>query len=203
MAMVTVSCFLFGWVEVIVLSTSSICIKDQREVGTALGLAGSVRSGVSAVFSAIYQVIFSARITKTVSGYVVPAVAKAGLPSASIAPLLTALSTGDTHALANIEGLNPRILAVAESAFKYAYMAAFRTVFLSTIAFGALAIISSYFVPNVESLMTLEVSTTLHSYNNTQTVGQKTLSKGDEAGVAWSDPPPPIDVGAHDEKTSV
>jgi hypothetical protein len=41
--------YFIGWVEILNSTVSTICIEDQREIGTASGASGGCRSFVSSV----------------------------------------------------------------------------------------------------------------------------------------------------------
>lgn len=40
-----------GWNEILNSAVATICIRDQREIGTATGIAGSARSFISTICS--------------------------------------------------------------------------------------------------------------------------------------------------------
>lgn len=84
----------------------------------------------------------------------VPALVKAGLPPASIAPLIGALAKGDTADAAKLPGVTRVILGVAATSFRAAYAESFKVVYLATIAFGALSFIASFFIPNIDDKLT-------------------------------------------------
>ncbi|CAK7234358.1 hypothetical protein SCUCBS95973_008908 [Sporothrix curviconia] len=91
------------------------------------------------------------------------ALVDAGLPSSSVGDFITALTGGNTTALDLVPGVSPSIIAAGSSAYQLASAASYRTVFYSTIAFSGVGIIFSIFLPNIDHLLTSEVSTTLHS----------------------------------------
>lgn len=88
---------------------------------------------------------------------VVPALLKAGLPATSVEPLLTALSSGSKIAIDQVPGVSNSIIAVASTMYKAAYSKSFQTVFLASIAFGAIAFIASFWAPNLDGMLTTEV----------------------------------------------
>lgn len=53
MALVFVATFFIGWNEAVVLPICGIRIRDQQEIGTAIGVAGSARSAISTVASTV------------------------------------------------------------------------------------------------------------------------------------------------------
>jgi hypothetical protein len=164
MAIVFLATFFIGWNEAVVLPICSMRIRDQQEIGTAIGVAGSARSAISTVASTIYTVVLTTRITKTLTTQVPAALATAGLPATSIAGYMEAVAAGGTaSALAAVKGLTPAIEKAGAVAYRVAYMDAYRTVFYVSIAFGGLAILISFFIPNVEEHMNAGVAATLHT----------------------------------------
>jgi hypothetical protein len=107
-----------------------LAAKDQYALGSASGVAGSIRFLISSIAATVYSVILSNRLTSTISSQVPPALLSAGLPASSIPTFISA--------------------------------DAYRTVFLSNIAFSGVAIICSLLLPNVDHLLTGQVATTLH-----------------------------------------
>jgi hypothetical protein len=101
-------------------------------------------------------------LTDTIPKRVIPAVISAGLPETSIVNYLTALTSGSSTALAAVKCLTPIIAAAGTRAYRFANTDAYRTVFLTSIPFGVIAIRLTFFIPNVDKLMTLDVATTLH-----------------------------------------
>ncbi|CAK7233758.1 hypothetical protein SCUCBS95973_008704 [Sporothrix curviconia] len=155
-----------GWAESIVLPACNICIEDQNEIGTATGIAGSLRSAISTVASTIYSVVLTVRETATLSTVVPAALAQAGLSASSIEEYMTAVSAGETAAeLSKISGVTSQVISVGTRAYQIAYADAYRTIFFTSIAFGSLALIVAMFVPNFDALLTNKVATQLNLSN--------------------------------------
>jgi hypothetical protein len=138
-------------------------VKDVREIGTAVGIGGSIRSALSSVASAIYIAVLTSRLIDTIPEKVVPAVVGAGLPQTSIIAYFAAAQQGTAAAFEAVEEITPAILEAGAAVYKVAYFDAFNAVFLSTIAFTVIAIVLAFWIPNMEKLMTNKVSVTLHS----------------------------------------
>jgi len=66
-----------------------------------------------------------------------------------------------TGSFAAVNGLTDTILAVGMQAYKTANTQAYSTVFYTTIAFSGVAVIISFFSPNVDDKMTRDVAVTL------------------------------------------
>ncbi|OIW22509.1 MFS general substrate transporter [Coniochaeta ligniaria NRRL 30616] len=154
--------FFTGWNETICIANSTICVKNQQEIGIAGGLAGSIRSAICGVIVAIYTTVLTNRLGQTIPAEVPPALVSAGLPSSSVVDFLTALTSGVTGAVDAVPGITDKIIAVGVAAYKQANADAYRTVYLSTLAFSGVAICLTYFAPNTDTYMTSQIAATLH-----------------------------------------
>ena len=153
------SSFFVGWNESLCLTNAGIEVEDQQEIGTAVGMAGSIRSAISTIAASVYVVVLTNRLTTTIPAEVPPAVVKAGLPVGSVPAFLEGFTTGN---FSDVKGLTPNITAVGVEAYKVASAHAYKTVFLTSIAFTGLAVIIAFWAPNVDDKMTGQVVTTLH-----------------------------------------
>lgn len=108
----------------------------------------------------MYSVTLNNKLAETIPKKVPPAVMGAGLPSSSVADFTSAL-TGLT-ALEQVPGISESAIAAGVRANKEANAEAYRTVFLVTIAFSGIALISSLLLPDVDKLFTNKVASTLH-----------------------------------------
>jgi hypothetical protein len=79
-----------------------------------------------------------------------------------VAAFLGAVTIGTPEAFSKVAGLTSAIESVGIAAYKVASSHAYQTVFYSTIAFSALAIFCSLWVPNVDDMMTDRVVALLH-----------------------------------------
>ncbi|KAH7028983.1 fungal trichothecene efflux pump-domain-containing protein [Microdochium trichocladiopsis] len=160
-ALVYIGCVFIGWNETICLANATILVKDQREIGAAGGVAGSVRAAICAVLIAVYTTVLTNSLTKNLSNDVPAALVGAGLPATSVADFMAAITVGTPEAFAKVPGLTASITAVGVRAYKWAYSDAFKAVYLTTIAFSALAVVLTWFAPNTDELMTGKVAATL------------------------------------------
>lgn len=150
---------------------AGIVIDDQNDIGTAVGLAGCIRNTISTIGTAVYTVILSNRLAQTIPAEVPPALISAGLPESSVSLFLKAYASGSA-ALADVPGINATIIQIGTMAYKQASADAYRTVFLSTIAFSGVAIIFAFFTADGTKRMTRDVAATLHKPSNTRRVNQ-------------------------------
>lgn len=174
-----VGCFFCGWVESVGLAMASILVDDQSEIGTAVGVAGTVRSTVSTVASTVYLAVLANRLGTTVPSKVPAAAIEAGLPASSVAAFIEAIPTGSFE---GVPGVTPHIIDVGVATYKVASAAAYRTVFFTSIAFSGLALILSFFCPNVDDRMTGMVATTLCKEEHGDAgASEKTTGKAQDA----------------------
>lgn len=152
--------FALGWVDAICLTSLSVTLKDQRLIGTGVGVATSMRTVISTAAATIFTAILSNRLASTVPSVVPPALLKAGLPESSISKFVTLLSSSPDK-LGSVSGANATIIEAGLVAFKDANAQAYSTVYLSTLAFSGLGVIFSFVTPKIETLLTDEVSVRL------------------------------------------
>ncbi|MCJ1304210.1 hypothetical protein MMC08_007022 [Hypocenomyce scalaris] len=146
----------FGGSAISAITMTIIQLNTKHEyLGLAASLASMSRNVGGAIGTTIYSSILANRFTANLAPDVVAPMVQAGVPLADIPGVITALSTGvGTSALA---ALTPTQLGVAELGLKWAHAHAFRTVFLTTLAFGILGLIDVFFVTDVSHQMTHKV----------------------------------------------
>lgn len=162
-----------GWLEVVGLGITGISIEDQNDIGTAVGVAGSIRSSVSTIASAVYTSILTNRLGKTISHEVPPKLIAAGLPATSVKAFLSAISIGTPAAFAKVQGLTGEIETTGIAAYKVASSHAYQTVFYSTLVFSGLCIIAACMAPSVDDRMTDKVMATLHRHKDEEVLTEK------------------------------
>ena len=128
------------------------------QLGTSAGIAGSLRFLMASIASTIYTVVLNSELTKKVAPRVGSAVIAAGLPSGSVSAFVSALSVG-SDALNAVDGVTPDIIAIGSRAYKEANAAAYKIVFLTTIAFSALCVTCALLLPDMDRLLTNKVAT--------------------------------------------
>lgn len=166
-ALIYLGCFFIGWNETVCLANATIIVHDQQEIGVAGGVAGAIRGAISAISLSVYTSVLTNRLTETVSTQVPAALVGAGLPATSVADFLKAITAGTPSAFAAVQGATPNIIAVGLRAYQVANADAYRTVYLSVIAFAGLGIILCFFAANTESKMLNSVAATLHGEGTT------------------------------------
>lgn len=160
MTFVALGTFFIGWAESLAITIVTISAWDQSKLGSASGLAGSIRFFIASISATIYTVILTNQLGDEIASQVPKALVKAGLPSSSVADFLADLTSG--AGFDGVDGVTDSIIAAGVRAYKDANAAAYRTVFLASIAFSGVAVIASLLLPNVDSLLTGKVASTLH-----------------------------------------
>lgn len=99
--------------------------------------------------------MYQTRLLTTIPLYVTPAAEKAGFPASNITALISAAAAGT---YAKLPGITPDVVAAVKEALPNAYVASFRTVYLTSIAFGGLSIIGAVMTSSAKTLLNDKVS---------------------------------------------
>ncbi|KAI0158335.1 fungal trichothecene efflux pump-domain-containing protein [Xylariaceae sp. FL1272] len=129
------------WGESLAITAVTLTAQNQSELGTTSGTAGPVLIALS-------------RLASTVPA----ALVHAELPSSSVSGFTTNIPTAS---FTNIPVVTSDIIDIGLAAYKQAYSDAYRTDFLTTIAFTGVAVISGLMLPNIDNLLSGKVAVTL------------------------------------------
>ncbi|OAG36933.1 copper-translocating P-type ATPase [Fonsecaea monophora] len=147
-------CVFCGYIEGSTVTTSSLAIRDQSEIGIAVGVGATTRGIGATIATTIYVVTLSNRLATTIPELVPPALSQAGLPKSSITDFMLALQSGSFEQVA---GVTPEIIATGVRAYQQAQVEAFRTIFFVSIAFIGSIVILAFFMPDLKSKMSDDV----------------------------------------------
>ncbi|KAK7408820.1 hypothetical protein QQX98_009006 [Neonectria punicea] len=142
--------FFVGFIELASLALAPLFCAAQ-DIGLASGLLASIRSAGGSIAVAVYTSILSNRLTDTIPNNVLPAAEKAELPESQASGLLAALTAGD------LSGFSDAVQAAVAGALPNAYAQAFKTVYLASLGFGAIAIIGCLFAKDAKKHLTDKV----------------------------------------------
>jgi len=145
--------FSIGWTQLTTLVSCGLVV-PVHDIGIGQGFFGSCRNIIGTIATSIFVSINGNRVSQTMASNVPPAVINAGLPASSVPLLFQAAKNGTTAAIQSVPGITPTIIAAFSRAQRDSYSQSFQTVYYVSIAFGSLAIIASYWAPNVDSLLT-------------------------------------------------
>lgn len=98
--------------------------------------------------ASIYVAIQANRYEARMAPEVTKAADAAGFASANISSLLEALAQGTSDALDSVPGITAAVKEAAQNGIKNAYAQSYSTVYLSSLAFGGVALISCFFATN-------------------------------------------------------
>ncbi|KAK0798795.1 hypothetical protein LTR91_009978 [Friedmanniomyces endolithicus] len=138
--------FLIGASESQTAVTALSTLRNEADIGLAGGLAGTIRSFVSAIAVAIYSTVLKNRLNTTIPQYVAPAAEEAGLPASSLPALILGLGGTGPLTATTVPGLTSAIEAAATTAYRCANAQAYRTIFFTSFAFGGAGMILVWFV---------------------------------------------------------
>lgn len=148
LGLLVVGFFAIGIQEAVSGVFCTVSLKDQADIGVGGGTAATLRAGLSALGSVIYNSVLTNRISETVPDLVTKAATGAGLSPGSVPSLIAFLQGTGTQSA--VDGLTPKVLGAATVAFQKASALAYRDVMLTTLAFGAISIICAFFTPEVD-----------------------------------------------------
>jgi hypothetical protein len=157
--------FFVGVIELTSLAVAPLFCKPE-DIGLASGLLASIRSAGGSVAVTVYSTILSNRLKFTVPHNIGPAAVAAGLPEDQVSALANAVLGGT---LAKFPGLTSVISKAVASVLPTAYSQAFRTVYLASFGFGAIAIVGCLFAKDARELLTNKVERKMHE----ATMGQR------------------------------
>lgn len=110
------------------------------------------------IYVAIYSNKLSTFLPKDIASYTT----NAGLPQSSLPDLFNATTVGTPEALNNVPGMNSTILEAYSEGTMTAYKSSFRVVYLASLAFGGVSIISALFVRDISQYLTNFVNKRIH-----------------------------------------
>lgn len=128
-----------------------------RYLGLASGLVGTFRSMGGSVGNAVFNTILKGVVDERLGGHIAAAAIKNGFDPTQLTALIPATVNavvGVPEAFAKVPGITPAIETAAIHAFREVYARAFRTVFLSTLPFGVIAIILACFIRDPSQYLT-------------------------------------------------
>lgn len=111
------------------LSVAQLCMPSHF-AGQISGLMICSRSVGGSIGPAICSAVFVSKITKALPSFIGSAAVKAGVPAASLVAFITAVAGGDAAAAAKVEGVTPAMVGAGFVAWKAAYAASFKYIWI-------------------------------------------------------------------------
>lgn len=152
--------FALGWVDAVCLVALSITLEDQKEIGTGVSVASSLRTIITTTSATIFTAILSGRLASTIPAIVEPALVEAGLPAHSVEQFVYLLQHNQTR-LAEVESVYAGVIAPGLDAFNLANSQAYSTVYLAVYCIQPGRHHLQLHEPSMESYLTDDVATRL------------------------------------------
>ncbi|CAM1505005.1 Fc.00g106420.m01.CDS01 [Cosmosporella sp. VM-42] len=147
--------FFVGFIELASLALAPLFCRAQ-DIGLASGLLASIRSAGGSIAVTVYSTILKNRLTTTIPNNVIPAAENAGLPESQIPALLKGVTAR------NLTAFPADVQAAVAGALPEAYAQAFKTVYLASLGFGAIAIVGCLFAKDAKKHLTDKVERRMH-----------------------------------------
>lgn len=145
----------------LVATIPTVCViaSPSNMIATTAALTLAVRLFGGTIGYTIYSNIFNNKLTVNLPTLVSRYAVEAGLPSTSVADFLTAFlaTPAETSALASIPGVSSQVLAAAALGERWAFAESLKWVFVASLPFGALAMLASLCLGDVEKYMSNQV----------------------------------------------
>ncbi|ETN39002.1 uncharacterized protein HMPREF1541_07044 [Cyphellophora europaea CBS 101466] len=128
----------------------SLNIKDQGDMGVAIGAMSTFRLLGGAVATAIYSSIVDNQFAGKLPTQLRAAVAGTDFDPKNLATLAQAAAINTAAAYKKVPGISDQIVAASQWAVKLAYVEAFKVVYYTALGFALLAIGSALLVSNTD-----------------------------------------------------
>lgn len=162
----------FTWLTVLSYVSSGLLV-PQEELGVSAGLMGTFRSAGGSLGNAMFSTIVTSITNRDLAKNIAGAAMDAGYSEKNLSSLIPAViqnAVGVPFAMAKVPGVTEPVLAATTAAFKDTYATAFRTVFLSTIPLGVLAMVAAAFIRDPSHLLNNHVAV----HQEKEVLGKKT-----------------------------
>jgi hypothetical protein len=148
----------FSWITIVTLVNAGLHVR-QSDLGLAVGLLGTFRSLGGSIGNSIFGTILSDISAQQIGPRIIEAAISNGFDAANttgLIPAVEAFATGIPSgvAFAGIGGVTAIIQQATLQAYRDAWAYSFKMVFYSTIPFGVIALIASFFIKDAGEHMT-------------------------------------------------
>ncbi|ERT01322.1 hypothetical protein HMPREF1624_02566 [Sporothrix schenckii ATCC 58251] len=159
--MITTIGFCVGWIELITIVVAALVVPPDQ-IGTGSAFFASTRATTSTIVTSIYVAIYNNRYPALMKPDITKAVEAAGLPASSLTRLFDAIANGTAAALQAVPGFTPAVNDAVIDGRKSAYATALADVYLTSIAFGMIALLTIFYGrDDIESKFTNFVNKTV------------------------------------------
>lgn len=138
-------------------ATVAITVTPDTTIATCVALSLAIRTIGGSIGYAIYYNVFINRLTPRLPAYVAQWAIEAGLP-VSQAETFVGLFLTEPSELSAVPGVTPAMIHAGSIGSRWAYAESLKYVWLTSIAFGACAIVACIFLGNISKYMTNRVA---------------------------------------------
>jgi hypothetical protein len=164
---------IIGMADGIGLPMTTFPIKNQERLGTAGGLSGCIRLAGTSIAVAMYSTILSNRLNQTIPAAIETAALSTGVSESAVPKLIAVLNDGGSLGNITVEGLTTSAIPLIEQAYRMGNSRAYSTVFLSTLGFGGLALVLSFFIGGVDESDGEYVAAVIQNTNEVKVTTEK------------------------------
>lgn len=156
-ALMALAAFSLGFVELLAIVLVPLtCSAD--DIGLACGFQISCRNVLGTIATAVYSTVLANRNLVNIPREVRGAAEAAGLAASAIPQAVAAAETNTAAAYAKVPGMTASIESALMHAAAVAQAQSFRTMFLISLAFGLTSVAASFFITDMDHLLTGQVS---------------------------------------------
>ncbi|QKX58196.1 uncharacterized protein TRUGW13939_05317 [Talaromyces rugulosus] len=164
---------IIGMADGIGLPMTTFPIKNQERLGTAGGLSGCIRLAGTSIAVAMYSTILSNRLNQTIPAAIETAALSTGISESAVPELIAVLNGGGSLSNNTVKGLTTSAIPLIEQAYRLGNSRAYSTVFLSTLGFGGLALVLSFFIGGVDESDGEYVAAVIQNANEVKVTTEK------------------------------
>ncbi|KIW98275.1 uncharacterized protein Z519_01859 [Cladophialophora bantiana CBS 173.52] len=158
-ALGTIASFGVGGILVPAATVALIVVPDSL-LATTAALSLSIRTVGGSIGFTIYYNIFVNKLNKQLPENIAKYAIKAGLPESDATEFVTTFLTAPAN-ITQVPGYSPQSLAGAQLGTRWAYAESLKWVWVTSIPFGVLAIITCFFIPSIKKYQTNRVAVAL------------------------------------------
>ncbi|KAL0943320.1 trichothecene efflux pump [Colletotrichum truncatum] len=178
---------MFVWVTILSYAIASLHVPHSN-LGVAMGLLGTFRSGGGAVGNAVFNTIFQEKFREFLSKDFAAAAISNGLNPSDLGLIIPAAieyNLGNPRALVNVPGITPEIQEALRQAVRAAAGHAFKIVFYVTIPFSVVALLCSLFVEDPSAYMTNHIQSVMGQDQIEQRRGKRMTNLEQSRGIEF------------------
>ncbi|GJC87804.1 trichothecene efflux pump tri12 [Colletotrichum liriopes] len=178
---------MFVWVTILSYAIASLHVPHSN-LGVAMGLLGTFRSGGGAVGNAIFNTVFQEKFREFAGEEVSSAAINNGLNPADLGLIIPAaieFNMGNPRALLNVPGITPEIQEALRTAVRAGAGHAFKIVFYVTIPFSVVALLCSFSVEDPTAYMTNHIQSAMDHDQGVSRRGKRATTPEDGQAIEF------------------